>query len=235
MLTRLGFLATLALALVQTVPSTAADLVRPGTIPASVAQTFSWTGFYAGAQAGYRRTDVGFSDPAFVPRLAGTYSVHGVSPGVHVGAAYQMDMLVLGVIADVNLGDGRGSGIARVPGTTVRGSATANWDASLSARAGLAFDRVQVFASAGWAWADYDFSYSFQGVTDRFSETLDGWTVGAGLEYAFTSNFIGRVEYRYTDLGDASGSIAKCCAGPPNRQVHSPTIDKVTLGLSYKY
>lgn len=30
---------------------------------------------------------------------------------------------------------------------------------------------------------------------------LNGWTIGAGLDYAFTDNVFGRVEYRYNDFG----------------------------------
>src|SRR5690606_35125678 len=30
-------------------------------------------------------------------------------------------------------------------------------------------------------------------------ETLHGWTIGAGVEQAFTDSMIGRVEYRYSD------------------------------------
>ena len=31
--------------------------------------------------------------------------------------------------------------------------------------------------------------------------TFSGWTVGAGLDYAFSNNIFGRVEYRYDDYG----------------------------------
>ncbi len=37
------------------------------------------------------------------------------------------------------------------------------------------------------------------------SSTKTGWTAGLGLERAFTSNVTGRVEYRYTDLGNDPG------------------------------
>ncbi|TGP29104.1 porin family protein, partial [bacterium M00.F.Ca.ET.228.01.1.1] len=31
-------------------------------------------------------------------------------------------------------------------------------------------------------------------------ETLNGWTIGAGIDYAFTDNIFGRLEYRYNDF-----------------------------------
>ena len=37
------------------------------------------------------------------------------------------------------------------------------------------------------------------------SDTLTGWTVGAGCEHAWTNHFTTRIEYRYTDYGRASG------------------------------
>ena len=35
-------------------------------------------------------------------------------------------------------------------------------------------------------------------------KSFTGWTVGLGAEYAFTNNWIGRVEYRYYDFSDSS-------------------------------
>jgi outer membrane immunogenic protein len=61
------------------------------------------------------------------------------------------------------------------------------------------------------------------------SDTYVGWTVGAGLEYAFTNNLIGRIEYRYTDYGDETH--------PPSIIVpHTDDLQTsdVHLGVSYK-
>jgi outer membrane immunogenic protein len=33
-------------------------------------------------------------------------------------------------------------------------------------------------------------------------ETYHGWTVGGGVDYAFTDKMFGRVEYRYNDFGN---------------------------------
>ncbi len=34
------------------------------------------------------------------------------------------------------------------------------------------------------------------------------YTVGAGVDYAFTNNIFGRVEYRYTDFGSKTFDLA---------------------------
>ena len=51
-------------------------------------------------------------------------------------------------------------------------------------------------------------STTYNGVMGRFgysiSKTLSGFDIGAGVEYAFTPNWVGRVEYRYYDFGKAT-------------------------------
>jgi len=56
-----------------------------------------------------------------------------------------------------------------------------------------------VIAGAGWAWADVDRSNSWTGET--LGENYDGWTVGAGFQYAINMNWSAGLEYRYTDFG----------------------------------
>lgn len=47
--------------------------------------------------------------------------------------------------------------------------------------------------------ADYDY-INASGVID---DTKAGWTVGAGLEYAFSDRLMLRAEYRYSDFDNA--------------------------------
>lgn len=58
--------------------------------------------------------------------------------------------------------------------------------------------RALVFATAGWATARATIDTP-AGDADK---TFNGWTVGAGVDYAFTDNLFGRAEYRYNDYGD---------------------------------
>jgi outer membrane immunogenic protein len=59
-----------------------------------------------------------------------------------------------------------------------------------------------------------------------------GWTIGAGLEYAFTDNIIGRIEYRYADNGHESRSGIFLFPTQPARV--DLTTNDVRLGLAYK-
>ena len=54
----------------------------------------------------------------------------------------------------------------------------------MRARAGVAFDRALIYATGGFAFAD----------------NASGWTVGGGLEYAFTNNLSAKIEGLYVNL-----------------------------------
>jgi outer membrane immunogenic protein len=60
-------------------------------------------------------------------------------------------------------------------------------------------------------------------------DTSVGWTLGVGLEYAFTDNLIGRAEYRYTDFGDFDFAIADFTA------TTDMATNDVRLGIAYKF
>ena len=62
------------------------------------------------------------------------------------------------------------------------------------------------------------------------SKTLAGWTVGAGVEYAFTDSWSGRLEYRYTDF--QSASFTTPALGTFKNRLNE---NQVLLGISYKF
>jgi outer membrane immunogenic protein len=66
------------------------------------------------------------------------------------------------------------------------------------------------------------------------SATRTGWTLGAGLDYALTDRWIGRVEYRYANFGTFSYNTA--VFGPALfSESHKTTENAFRLGLGYKF
>ena len=56
-----------------------------------------------------------------------------------------------------------------------------------------------IYGAAGWTGAQAH----IDGPAGSDRDTLSGWTIGAGVDYAFTNNVFGRLEYRYNDYGSA--------------------------------
>jgi outer membrane immunogenic protein len=59
-----------------------------------------------------------------------------------------------------------------------------------------------------------------------------GWTAGAGIEYAFPSNLLGRVEYRYTGLGTVTFVDTVNNSSDLGNKV---TISDIRAGLAFKF
>lgn len=189
----------------------AADIVEPAA--------FDWTGPYIGLQGGYawgsndlsaNSTDSGeitITDTATIDGDDGSFDLDGFIGGGHAGMNWQMDSLLLGIEGDIEYADlsdkvdilsadGRG-------GLVGQDEVELNWLGSLRLRAGFAADRALFYATGGLAVGGAKLTASSED-GDEFAdenETRWGWTIGGGLEYAFTDDLSGRVEYRYTDLG----------------------------------
>jgi outer membrane immunogenic protein len=57
-----------------------------------------------------------------------------------------------------------------------------------------------------------------------------GWTVGGGVEYAFTNNLTTRLEYRYTSFEGEDSVFDNVSFGGDELDFHA-----IRLGLSYKF
>src|SRR5204863_7149612 len=54
-----------------------------------------------------------------------------------------------------------------------------------------------IYAAGGLALAEFKFRENSRPIQNK--ELLAGWTIGAGVDQAFTKNLIGRVEFLYAD------------------------------------
>ena len=162
----------------------------------------NWAGAYGGLQVGLTLGRVEGTGTTFDPNIFATFTrtiTHNnenLLGGLHAGYNFQRGAFVFGIEADAELAAGRDSQRSRE-----------NYRGSLRARAGYAFGSTLLFASAGPALRDRTAVFTNGlGPTISRGHTFVGVTLGAGVEYAFASNWSMRAEYRYTDFGSSGVS-----------------------------
>lgn len=160
----------------------AADAIVPYEEPAPVYGVYDWTGFYLGIQGGYVWTKA--SQPG------GSDTFDGPTLGVHAGYNFQNGNWVFGVEGDVGYTWNERSFGADDVGT--------DWQGSLRGRVGYAIDRTLIYGTGGLAFTNV----YVDNPGGSLDDTLFGWTLGAGIEHAFTDNWSARIEYRYSDFGE---------------------------------
>lgn len=191
----------------------AADAIVPyeEPAPAPVSTVYDWTGVYLGVQGGYVWTNLD------LPGGLGDEDFNGGTLGVHAGANWQNGNIVFGVEGDVNYTWNSNEYFA---GTVEVGT---DWAGSLRGRLGYAMDRTLFYGTAGLAFTNgYIEAPGFEE-----SETFVGWTAGLGVEHAFTDNWTGRIEYRYSDYGSEDFGLP---LGDFDLSEHA-----VRIGVSYKF
>ena len=193
----------------------AADLPRrqappPVFVPVPV---FTWTGFYAGFNAGYafdassrsNNSTFGVPAPFAVPGTTATFrnrSQDGFSGGAQIGYNVQFTPgsgVVVGIEADAQYLDfGRSRNNAFVNGavapgfyvTDPRGLSSLDYFGTVRGRLGYAFDRTLVYGTGGFAYGSGSADRSFGGYAGNDSFRT-GYAVGGGIEYALpTDSFL---------------------------------------------
>lgn len=175
-------------------PAISADLYDPvaPVAPEVYGPTvFSWAGPYVGAQIGYGWGEVS-------GQIKGSrrgIDTDGVIGGLYGGYNAQLTPnFVLGGEADISWSDISGD-------RTIGGrkyEARTDWQGTIRARAGAAFDRILVYGTGGIAFAGNNIKKQARGSE---GQTHVGWTLGAGVEGAITENIVARGEYLYAGYG----------------------------------
>jgi outer membrane immunogenic protein len=202
----------------------AADIPRPvykGVRP--VVAYYNWTGFYVGVNAGY-----GFGTSHWSAVPTANNKPTGFLAGGTLGYNYQVGSLVYGLEGDFDWSDVKDT-VACAPLVTC---GTSNrWLATFRGRLGYAFDRWLPYITGGGAYGNVKATASvpFLGLAASTSNNQFGWTVGAGLEYAFLGNWTAKIEYLYVDLGSFNALPAPLV----NNISFKENI--VRAGLNYKF
>jgi outer membrane immunogenic protein len=226
--------------------SFAADLPAPRAPIAapifSAVPVFTWTGFYIGVQAGYTSGETsGTVVYNGITLLDDDFDLEGFVGGAHAGFNYQFGSFVAGIEGDIEATSFDGE-VTRNnfvgAGDSLTADASLDFQGSVRARFGFAFDRALFYATGGLAWANFENNYTyFNGLTTTVTESFDstewGWTLGAGVEYAFTNNFTARLEYRYTQFESFNHTSVVLLPGAVADV--EPKFHTVRVGLSYKF
>jgi outer membrane immunogenic protein len=229
-MTRSLILAVAGLTLL-TATAQAADLGWSGsTSPVnnldSGSSAFQWSGFYAGVNGGY-----GFGTASSEPVGGGPVTENNTG-GWDLGAqaGYNVDMggFVLGGEADLQWSSIAYSADLGAPGTL---KASVDGFGTVRARAGVAFDRVMPYVTAGAAFGRSTVSLTDPGnVVTSQTNTHLGWTVGAGLEAAATDNITLKAEYLYVDLGSQTYTTV-----PGGNVDVGQRFSVIRAGINYKF
>ena len=205
--------------------ASAADLPRraPAYVAPAYAPVFTWTGVYGGLNGGY-----GFGS------LKGNGNAFGGDPsggliGGTVGYNYQYNQLVVGLEADFDYASIGNSQTSAGPLTT---RTNMNFADTIRGRAGYAIGRTLFFVTGGYAGGNvhttvYDTPRNFYAANSNY---LNGYALGAGVEYAFMPNLSGKVEYLYTDLGQAYNF-----AYTPDVTRIGYSVSNIRAGINYHF
>jgi len=172
--------------------ASAADLparAAPPPVPfVAAAPIFTWSGFYAGVNAGWGWRSDDRQSVILGGAVPGTLNFDnnndgGFTGGAQIGYNYQIGSFVIGLETDIQWADtDQNVDVAFVPagapGTFVPGTFDNNlsdWFGTVRARAGVAFDRVLIYATGGLAYTD----------------NTTGWVAGGGVEWALPVNWFG--------------------------------------------
>ena len=239
--------AVAALATISTIPATAADMrARPvQKAPAMVAAmpAWNWSGFYIGGQVGYQWSDDDHSVTATGVPGFGTFGPFlfesdGAVYGGHAGFNWQAGQWVFGIEGDYEGSNVEGDGTFFPTGLSSTFNLEQKWQASLCGRLGwVAWDRALIYATGGVAWAKFSNSGTFDTggatITEGSSDTVNGWTIGGGIEWAMWQNWSARIEYRYTDFD--SFSFTSTNFAPAVVTTDDLTFHTVRVGLSWRF
>jgi outer membrane immunogenic protein len=182
---------------------------------------YDWSGIYIGGHVGGGALNDNLATTTatalFQPAGAQTkLSSFGLLGGAQAGINYQFNSIVVGVEGTWTASAISGSQITAaslspLAGVTENSTDAPHWYATATGRVGYAINDVLLYAKGGAAWmnAAYTQQVLTGGVASSqlITATRHGYTVGGGIEYAFTENVSVKLEYDYLNFGTQTYSF----------------------------
>ncbi len=234
------------------VPAAAADMGMPLKAPPPP-PAWSWTGFYLNAGAGYGfwNAETALPPPSAFVISSNTEGGRGWFGTIGGGYDYQLNNIVVGLLADFNFGNINGT--FSDPSESVSGTMTEQHWWSAGARLGaLVTPDLLAYVNGGLTQAHFS-AINFAGNETSvvpapgvaFStvapHTYDGWFVGGGVETTVPMlgpGWFMRSEYRFSDYDSASlaNVLLPSFGGTVvDIQAIHPYVQTVSSSLVYKF
>ena len=245
MLKKLGIAA--ATAMLSCGLAQGADIARPVYKAAPVVATmYDWSGFYVGINGGWGKADYdhAFNSAGHYNFVAGdsfNYSKSGGVLGGHLGYNWQAGQWVFGIDGAM-MKTWLDSGAQTSPffPATDTFQSKIDWIATATGRVGYAWNNVLGYVKGGWAYTSFnDFVQDTNDFVDADGKK-SGWTLGGGVEFALSPNWIFGVEYNYYDFGSinvnqASTNFSGGTFTPGTDHNLDLTVQTVLGRLTYKF
>lgn len=229
----------------------AAGLSEPVPMAPPAVAAYDWSGGYIGLQFGALDGDLDLAGENLNNNntTAAGIGVSGQELGLYGGYNWVgANNLVFGVDGEINTSNADGFNPG-VPGPSfgfIRNGIDAEIDgtAALRGRVGFAMDRGLFYLTAGVAWAKVSLDGTpggggGGGGSGPFnpSETLAGWTIGAGYEHAINDQWTFRLDYRYSDLDGDFGFLSGGGGGGPDPHDFDLDLEshQVRIGAAYRF
>jgi opacity protein-like surface antigen len=201
-----------------------------------VQTAYNWTGPYIGVSGGRL---IGDESWIFV---GGGSSVEPAFAGYLIGgqAGYnlQLGRVVLGVEGDYDFSNANG-GVACPNASFFTCEGELHRLASVTGRVGITWQRALFYAKGGWAAGEVSAAGSLNLVPNpggfvngvETTRWMNGWTAGAGMEFALSNSWSAKAEWMHYDLGTARFQVSD---GPEFADA-SVNGNLVRVGLNYQF
>jgi opacity protein-like surface antigen len=203
---------------------------------AAPAEGYNWTGPYVGLSAGGTRGGMrwafegGSVDPDYAGFLAGGQAGYNFQTGRFVG----------GIEADGGFSNARGARACPIQPLLFSCEDDVGALGSLTGRFGYTWGRALFYAKGGWAFGQVTAGTSLNFVDPAFgvppggmnvarsTNWENGWTAGAGMEYALTDRWSAKAEYMHYEFPQYAFTVAR------DATANATTAgDTVRIGVNY--
>jgi opacity protein-like surface antigen len=197
----------LSLGLLQTASAADVPVKAPTRKAATTIPVYDWSGAYVGAHIGgaWSNSTLTNDNIGASWNPGGTGFIGGLQAGYNLTAGN----FLYGIEGDFDGTTFNGaSGPKPTPLGAIQASVTKNWIATAAARFGITSDRLLVYGKIGGGWAQSGAALNIANGSTVWagSHTDGGWLLGMGIEYAFASNWTGKLEYDYIGISNSTVS-----------------------------